>query len=127
LFENLHTIASSKCMIVLTYPSPQYQTFLATHQPDELQVIDNIVELPDLCREAAQGGFSLQHYSLETVWRCNQYVHCIFQLSDDLGERIDVMNTPKVPNMVTTVSGRVVRRWRRWKYVDRVFGAFSGQ
>lgn len=122
LFENLRTVASEECVVVLTYPSPQYQAYLMAHQPDELQVIDNIVELSDLCGEAARSGFTLKHYSLETVWRRNQYVHCIFQVSNDLGEKAFPSTDVKALRRVRSVPRRLLRKWRQRKYVGKVFG-----
>jgi SAM-dependent methyltransferase len=122
LFENLRVVASENCVVVLTYPSPQYQSYLMTHQPNELQMIDNIIELSDLCGEAARSGFSLKHYSLENVWRRNQYVHCIFQVSHGLGERANPTPNAKALGALVSAPKRLIRKWRQWKYVNRIFG-----
>jgi SAM-dependent methyltransferase len=76
-FCNLATIVRSNAVLVLTFPSPDYQRHLRNHHPEELQIIDEIIELPHLHKVAASNGFLIKHFSLEDVWLPNQYVHCI--------------------------------------------------
>ena len=65
LLVKIRALCSDDAVMVLTYPSPQYQEFLREHNPNELQIIDNIVLLEELLNEARMAGFSLKHYSLE--------------------------------------------------------------
>ena len=87
LFVRLRELSATNALLILTYPSPQYQRWLERNRPQELQIIDNIVELPTLLAEAGAAGYSLRHYSLEDVWMRNQYVHCVLQTDDALVER----------------------------------------
>lgn len=77
LLARLGELASPTGRLVLTYPSPQYQSYLMAEKPEELQIIDNIVTLDELLDETRRAGWHLLHYSLETVWMTNQYVHCV--------------------------------------------------
>src|SRR5207244_4404689 len=79
LFENIGRVTRPGSRLVLTYPSPQYQSYLRENIPSELQIIDEIVEIPTIVKIAAAYGFALKHYSLEDVWMENQYVHTVFQ------------------------------------------------
>lgn len=125
LFNFLNSIMSERAFVILTYPSPQYQRHLKESNPGELQIIDQVIELEELLEAVRPYGFSLKHYSLETIWMRNQYVHCVLEtdrsldashpnISESLSERIQ-------DRIRATWNRRVVYPIRRWKYVDRVF------
>ena len=76
-FHNLAAIMSSPSTAVLTFPSADYQRYLREQRPEELQIIDEIIELPHLLEVATRNGFALKHFSLEDVWLPNQYAHCV--------------------------------------------------
>lgn len=78
LFEDLSQIMSSKGLIILTYPSPEYQVHLMKNNPDELQIIDNVVDVVDLINEAKSVGWKLKYFKYIDVWRQNQYIHAVF-------------------------------------------------
>jgi len=123
LFVRLKALAAPNAVLILTYPSPQYQRFLERERPEELQIIDNVIELPALLAEAGAAGFTLRHYSLEDVWMRNQYVHCVLQTNDMLVE------PPRPHPTLGREIGRRVQRatrqaivlpWRRWRFVTRI-------
>jgi trans-aconitate 2-methyltransferase len=123
LFVRLRELSAPNALLILTYPSPQYQRHLRRNKPQELQIIDNVVELPTLLAESGAAGYSLRHYSLEDVWMRNQYVHCVLQTDDALVEPA----RPE-PTLGREIGERVQRAtrnafvlpWRRWKFVTRV-------
>lgn len=78
LFREIRKVCTSRATVVLTYPSPQYQTYLQNEKPSELQIIDNRIELGQLMEEAGRSGWHLRHFSLEDVWLQNQYCHAVF-------------------------------------------------
>jgi cyclopropane fatty-acyl-phospholipid synthase-like methyltransferase len=124
LFDFFQAITSEHSFIVLTYPSPQHQKHLKRNDPEELQIIDQVIEREGLIETAKSAGFSLRHYSLETVWKRNQYVHCVLQTDDTLGTpRTDSSSLlEKIQSRLhATWKHRVLHPFRRWKYVDRVF------
>jgi len=125
LFEFFRSIMSDQSYVVLTYPSPQYQRHLKENDPEELQIVDQVIEREELIETAQSTGFSLRHYSLETVWKRNQYVHCVLQMDKSLAEppsRDPSGLLERVWNRLrATWKHRVVHPVRRWKYVDRVF------
>ena len=84
LFANIERITRKNSRVILTYPSPQYQRYLAENNPAELQLIDETVDIENLVRLATVHDFSLRHYSLEDIWMQNQYVHVIFQRGAEL-------------------------------------------
>ncbi|MGE0825984.1 MAG: class I SAM-dependent methyltransferase [Candidatus Binatia bacterium] len=125
LFSQLRQISNDNALLILTYPSPQYQRYLAEHDPGALQIIDNVIELHDLIEEASSAGYSIRHYSLETVWHKNEYVHCVLQTDDAISPReVDERNWwGKITRRVSADLNRLIYvPWRRKKYITRVFG-----
>ncbi len=45
LFSNLSRVTKDNAKLILTYPSPEYQIYLQQNEPEELQIIDEIIEL----------------------------------------------------------------------------------
>jgi len=123
LFVSLRGLSAPGALLILTYPSPQYQRWLQRNRPQELQIIDNIVELPTLLAEAGAAGYSLRHYSLEDVWMRNQYVHCVLQTDDALvaPARPEQSLGIKIGERVQRATRKAfVLPWRRWKFVTRI-------
>lgn len=124
LFRFFNSITSERAFIVLTYPSPQYQKHLIDNNSDELQIIDQVIGFDELRETARKAGFSLRHYSLETIWKRNQYVHCVLQSDDSLAPRASGSRSA-LGNIVNRVKSswrhRVVHPMKRRKYVDQVF------
>ena len=124
LFRFFGSIASERSFIVLTYPSPQYQRHLIKNDPEELQIIDQVIELDEMREAARNAGFSLRHYSLETIWKRNQYVHCVLQSDDSLAAQ-PVESKGFLDKIISRIrlswQHRVVHPMKRWKYVDRIF------
>jgi hypothetical protein len=123
LFVRLRELSAPNALLILTYPSPQYQRHLRRSKPQELQIIDNVVELPTLLAESGAAGYSLQHYSLEDVWMRNQYVHCVLQTDDALVE--PARPEPTLGREIGERVQRATRKafvlpWRRWKFVTHV-------
>ena len=111
--------------MVLTFPSPQDQRYHRAEKPEELQVIDEVIELSDLLALADETGLSLRHFSLEDVWLKNQYAHCVLQTSIELRP----LPIPKL-SLISKVRGRLRRAletrllvpFRRHRFVNRIFG-----
>ena len=127
ILRRLRALSSRSAMLVLTYPSPQYQEFLRKNSPDDIQLIDNTIVLSTLQAEAEAAGYHLRHYSLEDVWQPNQYCHVVFQTDETMdGERLPWVRRRGLPERLVRKAGRIlfsrlIRRYRRWKYLDRVF------
>lgn len=124
LFRFFRSIMSDQSYVVLTYPSPQYQRYLKIHNPSELQIIDQVIELDELLQAARPAGFSLKRYSLETMWRRNQYVHCVLQTDSSL-EKVHSEPSSLIRKVLDRSAAiwkhKVVYPFRRWKYVDSIF------
>ena len=124
IFEFFRSITSDQAYVVLTYPSPQYQRHLKENDSEELQIVDQVIEREELIETAQSAGFTLRHYSLETVWQRNQYVHCVLQTDGSLGNPPSESSTflERMQNRIqASWKHRVLIPIRRWKYLDRVF------
>jgi trans-aconitate 2-methyltransferase len=75
--RDLGSVMCSESIAVLTFPSAYYQSYLRDQHPEELQIIDEIIELRHLHQVATANGFVIKHFSLEDVWLPNQYAHCV--------------------------------------------------
>lgn len=82
LLRELADIAADDAYLVLTYPSPEYQRYLQEHVPDELQIVDNVLEKDLILSEASAAGWTLKTFQYIDVWMSNQYVHAVFQKGD---------------------------------------------
>lgn len=117
IIKKVAKLARPNARIVCTFPSPYYQKYLAEHDPNELQIIDNVIEPCDLAQEFERAGFRLEHLSYENVWKTAQYVHCVFTNApplEDIGGGVGAMRRVKMG---------ILRRWRKLKYkkiMDRV-------
>lgn len=123
IFKTMSEMGAGDLTILLTYPSPYYQIYLKEYEPQELQVIDNVVTIERLTQEAAQYGLEVAFYALKDIWRPAQYVHCALRrsksLQDGIGRKI-------VKRDLHTRLHRWINRLlvpiRRHKYVTKVFG-----
>ena len=78
LFSNLSQVTSKGAKLILTYPSPEYQIYLQQNEPEELQIIDEVIELHNLLPLAKKYGFDLEYFTYLDIWKTNQYIHCVF-------------------------------------------------
>ena len=82
LLKELASIANNNAYLVLTYPSPEYQTYLSEHRPEELQIVDNTLPRDTLLSEAGDAGWTLKSFQYVDIWMSNQYIHAVFQKGD---------------------------------------------
>lgn len=78
VFRNFSQITKENGKLILTYPSPEYQVYLRENEPEELQIIDEIIEIKDFLPLALKYGFDLEYFTYINVWKSNQYIHCVF-------------------------------------------------
>jgi 2-polyprenyl-3-methyl-5-hydroxy-6-metoxy-1,4-benzoquinol methylase len=100
----LHSILSC-CLsesgrLVLTTPTPLHQEYLARHNPQALQIVDETVQLDDIIKlqQDVRGTLVCSEYM--SIWNTNDYFHVVIERSPKYG-------TLPVP---VTRRGAVVRR-----------------
>ncbi len=124
VFQRIAAVSGEDARVLLTFPSPVYQRYLADHDPGELQPVDESVELEEIERVAGAAGWSVSAWRYVDVWMTNQYVHC------ELRKRIPCQPiAPRAPPFgvigreVTRLREGLRRRLRRKRYVEDVFGS----
>lgn len=78
----LKKLLHEKGLIILSYPSPEYQDFLKIKSPEKLQVIDERVEISELLHY----GFKLKYFEYIDIWKKNQYCHAALTVKNSLDE-----------------------------------------
>jgi hypothetical protein len=128
LFASLYNLGSADAKILITIPSEFYQEFLRLKNPKELQIIDNTLTPDLLTREGREAGFAITYYKVLDMWQHVQYAHCIMQKIPALQARAQDVARQKVEYSILRLGVRVanklfLRKRRRKRYVDDVFGA----
>ena len=67
--------------IVAAIPSPLHQQFLAEHQPEALQVVDETVDFQDICDLAHDLQASIVTFQMVSIWNINDYMHVVMTRS----------------------------------------------
>ncbi len=121
IFRTMSEIGSDDLVVLLTYPSPHYQRYLIAHEPQELQVIDNVLSVEQLAREAGQYGLELVSYALKDIWRPVQYVHCAMKRGTSLqAAAATFVEAGRAASLRRRIANRVMAPFRRRKYVTGV-------
>lgn len=74
LFSTIERRLSNSGVVVMTYPTPEHQEYLASHEPGAMQVIDERVELDGLLRATELKPVYFQY---KNIWRDNDYIHLV--------------------------------------------------
>jgi trans-aconitate 2-methyltransferase len=136
IFQTMSGMGSPDVKIIITYPSPYYQNYLKEHDQKELQIIDNVITLDQLSREAAQHGLEVTAFELKDIWRPAQYVHCLLRRSSSIQSSIGELTeqTTNPPGLYRRLSRGMQKRvrWklenyilvpmRRRRYISKVLG-----
>jgi cyclopropane fatty-acyl-phospholipid synthase-like methyltransferase len=115
LLADIAALSSSNARLLITYPSPEYQKYLAVNNQDELQIIDNVIELNVLEKEAGQSGWALQSFCRINAWMTNQYVHAVFVRESPI-KAVSATRRTLAQQVVRKVDEAVGRRYRKWRY-----------
>ncbi len=119
LFINLSQVTSDRAKLILTYPSPEYQLYLQQHDPQELQIIDEVIEIKTLIKFALQSGFNLEYFSYIDVWRQNQYIHCVFGKERTCNPVAEVSLLAKVKRKIRAYKSKLLLPFIKRKYTDQ--------
>lgn len=78
LLLNFASVSTEDAVLLMTYPTPEYQEYLLKEEPQKLQIIDESIDIAELSEIAGNAGFKLTYFSYIDVWQNNQYIHCAF-------------------------------------------------
>lgn len=79
LLDTLLHMAADDVEILMTFPTPQYQTYLREHEADELQPVDEDVTAGHLEALATANSLTLDYWRRCDVWLTGQYVHAMLR------------------------------------------------
>ena len=86
------------------------------NNPDELQIIDEIITIDHINSIANNTGFTIKHFESKDFSMTDQYVHCILQKKKPIESLIS--NKPK---SFKRIFRRILRIYRQRKYIDKIF------
>lgn len=118
LFTNLSQVTAADAHIILTYPSPEYQMYLREHEPQKLQIIDEVIKIESLIGHALQFGFNLKYFSYIDLWCKNQYIHCVFAKNLPL-EPIKSDIRSEITNKFRYYKSKILAPYLKYRYIDR--------
>jgi SAM-dependent methyltransferase len=75
----LRRTLSLRGCLVMTAPSALHQGYLATHDPEGLQVIDETIGMEDVLALCSALEATLTCYKHVTMWNTNDYVHVVIE------------------------------------------------
>lgn len=74
---------ADESLLVLTTPSPSHQRWLAEHEPEGLQIVDEIIDEDQVLEFAESvGGKLIQHRSVD-MWTPGQYCYTVIARGDE--------------------------------------------
>lgn len=126
LLKQIVQLGASNLKLLLTFPSQFYQNYIVSEVPSELQIIDNVISLDQLAREAADAGLLISHFQFVDVWKQAQYVHCVLEPATELERRsrqdLRVSALEAKWRRIKHVSARLFfERGRRKRYITDIF------
>ena len=104
VLATLESLLAADGLVLLSYPSPEYQEHLRRNDPAALQVIDETVRLEDLLRETSLRPV---HFTYRDVWLKDQYVHLVLRRPGAFGN--EPLRTSRFRQLVYRLGNRL---WR---------------
>lgn len=119
VFNNFSQVTKENGKLILAYPSPEYQVYLQKNNPEELQIIDEIIEIKDFLPLALKYGFDLEYFAYINIWQSNQYIHCVFSKK----RPCELMPSPniwgKFKRKIKKVKCRLLMPFLKAKYITK--------
>lgn len=110
LFARLESLLGPRGVVLLTYPSPEYQEYLRRDRPELLQVVDETLRLSEIL---AITSLRPAYFTYVDAGERNQYVHLVLASAADY--------SPESPPI--NCAGRAIRRARKtlWRFRNEAF------
>ena len=85
LFDVIEKHSHESTSVILTFPDPLFTKYLKEHEPNKLQIVDEIIDIPDLVKCFGKIGYrmtyfnrygstSVNHYDIMELRRENIYI-----------------------------------------------------
>lgn len=108
LLHNIERLLRPEGVLIITWPSPQYQVYLKNNSPEILQVIDETVTLRDILTTTLLNPIFFKE---ESIWFENQYLQLVLRK-----QRTDLPNLQRVNRSLwEKISFSVTNVWWRIK------------
>jgi len=104
VFSTLEGLLSGSGRVILSFPSPEIQEYMKAHQPDDVQVIDESIELTDLLSVTSLKPL---YFSYCDIFGRNDYVHVVLT-----AERPCTAHAEGLPPLQWITSRLKKYRWR---------------
>ncbi len=117
LFSKLDSISTDDAKILLTFPSEFYQNYLIKNNPNELQIVDEVITIDSISENVRKTGFVIKYIEFKDVWMTNQYVHCMLQRKQEIMR----LQTKVYTNIFARFLNKLQRYYRKGKYINKVF------
>jgi hypothetical protein len=110
LFARIENLLGPRGVVLITYPSPEYQEYLRRDRPELLQVVDETLRFSEIL---AITSLRPAYFSYVDAGEKNQYVHLVLAAAADY--------SPETPPI--GCAGRAVRRARKilWRLRNEAF------
>lgn len=79
-FSTIEKLLSTNGVVLVTFPSPEYQEYNKKYDPSILQVVDEALTISDVL---ANTSLKPLYFSYLDVWGKNQYIHLVLALEID--------------------------------------------
>lgn len=76
LFSLIESVLNSSGIVLITYPSPEYQDYLRENDKKALQIIDQNVAFTDIADSTKLLPY---YFNYKTIWTDNQYIHFVLK------------------------------------------------
>ena len=119
LFNNISQVTGDRAKLILTYPSPEFQVYLQQNDPEELQIIDEVIEVNNLMQFALKYGFNLEYFAYIDIWKKNQYIHCVFSKQRPCIPVAEPGIFGKSQRKINSYKSKLLLPFLKAKYIDR--------
>lgn len=116
LLSDLRSLVGGDGDLFITYPTPWYQDFLRSEEPEELQIIDESIHADQLLQEARSAGWNLREMRTINLWRENQYFHLHLKASQQVS--LVAEDTRLKARLVRHFKHRVITPFRRRRLAE---------
>lgn len=110
LFAALEGVLTQDARVIITYPSPEMQVYMAEEEPEGMQLLEEQIEIEDIL-----GATSLKplYFGYQSIWGENDYVHFV------LTPRRDCKPNSVRRSFLETLVNRIKKY--RWRFSNRGF------
>lgn len=112
LFKNLAAISTEKTQIIINIPNPQYIAYEKIHNPENLQVIDQSIELFPLMQHLEKEDLELTYFEKYSIWEVEDYHFMVIRKK----RNFELKHLADQKSVSEKVKGKISREIDKLKY-----------